>query len=221
MNKILSSYKSTLILLGSVIIGGAVGVVLGPKATVLKPFGDLFLNLLFMTLVPLVFFSVTSAISNMEEMKRLGKILQNVVIVFLSTSLVAAVIALIVALIFNPTKGLSPDMFSDIISSADPQEATEKIGILQQLVNTVTVTDFNQLLSKSNMLQIIVFSMLFGTATALAGKKGEPIAKFVKSGSHVMMRIIDIIMYYAPIGLGCYFATVIGELGPQIIGATK
>lgn len=218
MNKILSSYKSTLILLGSVIIGGAVGVVLGPKATVLKPFGDLFLNLLFMTLVPLVFFSVTSAISNMEEMKRLGKILKNVVIVFLSTSLVAAVIALIIALIFNPTKGLSPDMFSDIISSADPQEATEKIGILQQLVNTVTVTDFNQLLSKSNMLQIIVFSMIFGTATALAGKKGEPIAKFVKSGSHVMMRIIDIIMYYAPIGLGCYFATVIGELGPQIIG---
>ncbi|MGL5751090.1 MAG: cation:dicarboxylate symporter family transporter, partial [Paraclostridium sp.] len=85
MKNFFKNYKSSLLLLGAILIGGGVGVVLGPKATVLKPFGDLFLNLLFMSLVPLVFFSVSSAIANMSTMKRLGKIMINIVIVFLAT----------------------------------------------------------------------------------------------------------------------------------------
>ncbi|MDO7205338.1 cation:dicarboxylase symporter family transporter [Paraclostridium bifermentans] len=64
------------------------------------------------------------------------------------------------------------------------------------------------LFSKSNMLQLIVFAVLFGLATAMAGEKAKGIAKFVEEGSEVIGNIIKIIMYYAPIGLGCYFASV-------------
>lgn len=99
MKNFLKNYKSSLILLGAILIGGIVGVVLGPKATMLKPFGDLFLNLLFMSLVPLVFFSVSSAIANMNTMKRLGKIMGNIVIVFLSTAFIAALIGILGAII--------------------------------------------------------------------------------------------------------------------------
>jgi Na+/H+-dicarboxylate symporter len=67
------------------------------------------------------------------------------------------------------------------------------------------------------MLQLIVFSILFGLATAMVGDKGKPIANLLSSGSAIMMKIVKFVMYYAPIGLGCYFATVIGELGPQIL----
>lgn len=217
MKSFLENYKSTLILLGAIILGGIVGVFMGPEAVIFKPVGDLFLNLLFMTLVPLVFFSVTSAISNMGEMKRLGKILKNIVIVFAITAIVSGIIGMIGVLIINPTKGLNPDMFSNIMAGAEAVDSSEKVSIFQQLVNTVTVTDFKDLLSKSNMLQLIIFSMLFGIATAMAGDVAKPIAKFVEAGAAVMMKIVSIIMYIAPLGLGCYFATVIGELGPQIL----
>lgn len=216
MKNFFRNYKSSLILLGAILIGGIVGVFLGPKAKALKPFGDLFLNLLFMSLVPLVFFSVSSAIANMNTMKRLGKIMGNIVIVFLSTAFIAAFIGILGAIILNPTKGLDSSMFSSIIGSGEVVEA-EKISFLDQIVKTVTVNDFNMLFSKSNMLQLIVFAVLFGLATAMAGEKSKGIAKFVEEGSQVIGNIIKIIMYYAPIGLGCYFASVIGELGTQIL----
>lgn len=216
MKNFLKNYKSSLILLGAILIGGIVGVVLGPKASMLKPFGDLFLNLLFMSLVPLVFFSVSSAIANMNTMKRLGKIMGNIVIVFLSTAFIAALIGILGAIILNPTKGLDSSMFTSIIGSGEIVEA-EKVSFLDQIVKTVTVNDFNMLFSKSNMLQLIVFAVLFGLATAMAGEKAKGIAKFVEEGSEVIGNIIKIIMYYAPIGLGCYFASVIGELGTQIL----
>lgn len=216
MKNFLKNYKSSLILLGAILIGGIVGVVLGPRATMLKPFGDLFLNLLFMSLVPLVFFSVSSAIANMNTMKRLGKIMGNIVIVFLSTAFIAALIGILGAIILNPTKGLDSSMFTSIIGSGEIVEA-EKVSFLDQIVKTVTVNDFNMLFSKSNMLQLIVFAVLFGLATAMAGEKAKGIAKFVEEGSEVIGNIIKIIMYYAPIGLGCYFASVIGELGTQIL----
>lgn len=216
MKNFFKNYKSSLLLLGAILIGGIVGVVLGPKATVLKPFGDLFLNLLFMSLVPLVFFSVSSAIANMSTMKRLGKIMLNIVIVFLSTALISAIIGIIGVLIFNPTKGLDSSMFSAVIGSGEVVE-TEKLTILEQIVKTITVSDFQMLFSKSNMLQLIVFSVLFGLGTAMAGEKAKGIAKFVEEGSVVIGNIVKVVMYYAPIGLGCYFASVIGELGTQIL----
>lgn len=217
MKSFWDNYKSSIILLGAIILGGIVGVFMGPEAVIFKPVGDLFLNLLFMTLVPLVFFSVTSAISNMGEMKRLGKILRNIVIVFAATAILSGIIGMIGVLIMNPTKGLNSDMFASLMATATDHASGEKVSILQQLVNTVTVTDFKDLLSKSNMLQLIIFSILVGIATAMAGDIAKPIAKFVEAGAAVMMKIVSIIMYIAPIGLGCYFASVIGELGPQIL----
>ena len=107
MKSFWNNYKSSIVLLGAILLGGIVGATMGEKAVVLKPIGELFLNLLFMTLVPLVFFSVTSAIANMGGgMQRLGKILKSIVIVFLGTALVAAVIGLVGVLLMNPTKGL-------------------------------------------------------------------------------------------------------------------
>ena len=217
MVKLWENYKSTIILLGSILIGGVIGVVMGPEASIFKPIGDLFLNLLFMTLVPLVFFSVTSAIANMGEMGRLGKILKNILIVFIVTAVISAVLALIGVFIMNPTKGLDPSMFSSLMEGAVDTTEAESLNLFQQLVNTVTVTDFNQLLSKSNMLQLIVFSILVGISIVMTGDVAKPLASFVNAGQAVMMTIINLIMKLAPLGLGAYFATVIGDLGPQIL----
>ncbi|CAB1262465.1 dicarboxylate/amino acid:cation symporter [Clostridium sp. MT-14] len=218
MKSFLKNYKFSALLLGSIILGAVVGILGGPKAVVLKPFGDLFLNLMFMIIIPLVFFSVTSAIANMKGMKRLGKIMASTFFIFLCTALIASVIGFIGALIVNPAKGIDYNTLKKIVSTGgDAAQQVKQGGILEQLVNTVTVSDFASLLSKSNMLQLIVFSVLFGISTALLGEKAEPVTKFLTAASEVTMKMVKIVMYYAPIGLGCYFAAVIGSLGSQIL----
>lgn len=215
--EILKTYKTSIILLGSVIIGGILGAIIGPKASVLEPFGNLFLNLMFTIIVPLVFFSVSSAIANMVSMKRLGKILGSVILVFTLTALFAAVLGVIGALITDPTKGIDHGTIQKLMTQVSDSQNAEKVGALQQIVNTFTVSDFINVFSRKNMLQLIVFSLLFGVSTALVREKAEPVARFLKAGSEVMMKMVNIIMYYAPIGLGCYFASVIGQLGTQIL----
>ncbi|CAH0344949.1 dicarboxylate/amino acid:cation symporter [Bacillus sp. CECT 9360] len=218
MKGLLKSYKGTLLLLIAIIIGGAAGLIFGTEASVVKPFGDLFLNLMFMIIIPLVFFSISSAIASMNEMKRLGKIMSSILLVFFITAAISAILGFAGTMIVNPLENTDTSAIKELMSSADSMKETpEEVSFLSQLVNTFTVPDFSALLSKSNMLQLIVFSVLFGLATAIVGEKAKPVSAFLSAGSVVMMQMVKFVMYYAPIGLGCYFAAVIGELGPQIL----
>jgi len=215
MKSFLKSYKSTILLLGSVIVGGIVGAIIGPKASVVEPLGTLFVNIMFTVIVPLVFFSVSSSIANMKEMKRLGKIMGSAFGVFIVTALLSAVIGLAGAFIFDPTKGLDMNTFKSLMS--ETAETTASPSFLSSLVSTLTVSDFSAVLSRSNMLQLIVFSVLVGISTAMVGEKGKPLANLLSSGTAAMMKLVDIVMYYAPIGLACYFASMIGQLGTQLL----
>ncbi len=218
MKLVLKDYLFSIILLASVLIGGAVGVVLGPEAAVLKPLGDLFLNLLFMIIVPMVFFSIASAIASMGEMSRLGKIMGSTILVFFVTALIAAVFGLGVALLMNPTEGINYATLQNVVQSEQSSPAkTNQAGILGQLVQTFTVSDFPLALSKSHILPLIVLAALTGLATALVGEAAKPVATFLAAATQVMMKVVQLIMYYAPIGLGAYFANVVGELGTQIL----
>ena len=210
------NYKSSIILLLSIIIGGIMGLILGERASIFEPIGNLFLNLIFTLLVPVVFFSITSAIANMESSKKLGKILGYTVVVFGVTATIAGVIGLVGFILFNPTKGLDPTMFQDLMNNLQGS-TQESVGVLQKIVSSVTVSDFSDLLSRSNMLALIVFSMLLGFAVLAVEEKGTAFKEFLQSGSAVTMKMMDIIMKIAPLGLACYFANVIGELGGQIL----
>ncbi|MGG0668687.1 dicarboxylate/amino acid:cation symporter [Sporosarcina koreensis] len=210
MAKKLKAYRFPLILLASIIIGSIIGLIFGEKASVIKPFGDLFLNLLFMIVVPLVFFSISSAVANMDSMKRLGKIMGSMLSVFIITGIIASIVMLVAVLIFPVGSGV------DI-----PNEVVENTGMLSlsdQLVNTFTVPDFVNLFSRKHMLALIVFSVLLGIATGLTGEAGKPFARFLESGSEIFMKVIQLVMYYAPIGLGAYFAALIGDFGGELIG---
>ncbi len=219
MKNIIQSYRSSLLLLICIIIGGIAGVVMGPEAKVLEPFGQIFLNLMFTLIVPLVFFSVTSSIANMSGMNRLGKIIINVAVIFILTALLSGILAIAGVLLVNPVKGLGADTIRNILSTSgkDIAAQAEQLSLSQQLVNTITVGDFNELFSRSKMLQLIIFSVMFGIAAALAGDKAKPVREFLNGASQVMMKMVKIVMYYAPIGLACYFASIIGQLGTQIL----
>lgn len=204
------TYRFPIILLLSVILGCVLGIVLENKAMVIKPFGTIFINMLYTIVVPLVFFTISSSIANMVSLRRLGKILKYVFIVFIVTSLISAIVMLFTIKIFDPVGNAS------ITLTAGSEEV---LSIADQIVSAITVTDFKELLSRSNMLPLIIFSILFGIGIALVGEKGKNVAKNLDAISNVMMKIIKIIMYYAPIGLCAYFAALVGEFGPELLGS--
>ena len=228
MKNILKTYKSVIILLAAIIIGAIAGMVLKEKAAVLKPFGDIFLNLLFIVIVPLIFLSITSSIAKIKQPKRLGKIMITIIMVFVMMSLISVLVGVAVT---YPAKLVNTEDGAQIRAaleeqSGNPDEAKEESDneptILDRTVSALTVTDFNKLLSKDNIIAIVVFSILFGIAVKMSGEKGEPIAKVLESGYEVMLKLVQIISYYSPIGLGCYFAVLVGTYGSAIaVGYAK
>ena len=225
MKSFFKNYKSTIILLFAIIIGAIVGVIFKEKAAVLSPLGDLFLNLMFIIIVPLVFLNISTAIAKMAQPKRFGKIMVGIISVFIITSIVAVIIGLISTL---PIKLVSTEDGEQIkssleeITSSDSEGSEDETSILQRTVNTLTVNDFSGLLSRNNIIAIIIFAIIFGIAAQMSGKKAKPVVDFLDSANEIIMNIVKIIMYYAPIGLGCYFASLVGTFGKEIaIGYVK
>lgn len=208
--KKLKPFIFPLILIGSVLVGSIIGIIFKEDATVLKPFGEIFLNLMYTLVVPLVFFTISSSIANMVNMRRLGHILKYLFITFLFTSFIAAILMLIVSLVIDPVGSASIPFVS---------ENKEAVDIGSKIVEMITVTDFSSLLSKDHMLPLIIFSIIFGISISLLGKEGKKIAAGLETLSKIMMKFISIIMYYAPIGLGAYFASLVGEFGPNLLGS--
>jgi len=207
----LKQWRFTLILIFSVLLGAAIGALIGPKSQVLKPFGDILLNLLFTAVVPLIFFSISSAVASNSNLKRLGRIAGLMLVVFVITGIISAVLMILAVKLVDPAKGLSLQMDQPPVQQAD--------GIAEKLVNTFTVNEFSKLLTRQNILALIIFSALTGLASQAAGEKGRSFREFLVSGSTVMGCLIRLIMYYSPIGLGAYFAFLIGKYGPDLMGA--
>ena len=194
----------------SIIIGTILGIVFKEKIMFIKPLGDLFLNMLYTIVVPLVFLSVCSSVANMKSLKSISKILKTSLKVFVSTSLISAVFMLLILLVFNPVNS------NIVLESTTVEDAT----LLSTIVNAISVNDFSQLLSRSHILPIIIFAVALGIGINKVEKDkdkviGETLTKLTK----VMMHMIKWIMYYAPIGLMAYFATLVGDYGPEIMGS--
>ena len=214
MKKALKNYKSTIILLGAIILGGIVGIIFGDKTKVLSPFGDLFLNLLLVIIVPLIFLTITTSIGRMKQPKRLGKILGSILFVFIITSLVSVLIGFVgtrISLVDSKDAVKIKEVLSDEIESEN-----EELNILSRTVNAISTNDFVNILSRDNIIALIVFSILVGLAINMSHEKGDKFLGVLESMNEVMQKLINIIMYYAPIGLGCYFASFIGQFGSSI-----
>lgn len=214
MKKFLKNYKSTLILLGSIIIGTIVGLVFKEKAKVLAPFGDLFLNLLLVIIVPLIFLTITTSIGKMKQPKRIGKILVTILLVFIFTSLVSVGVGIISTKAFKLVDVKDTETIKEVLK--DTKATNEKVNFLERTVETITVSDFSKLLTRDNMIALIIFSILFGISINLSKGKGDKLLDVLESANEVVQSFIKVIMYYAPIGLGCYFAALVGTFGGEI-----
>ena len=205
------AYRFSIILVGAIFLGSIVGLTMGEKAKMFKPLGDLFINGMFTLVVPLVLVTISGSISSMSDMKRLGKILKSLLFIFFGTGAIAAVLVLIVVNIFPPAKGVVLNM---------PQAvALKPFSTGGQIVSALTVTDFPELISRKNMLPLIIFAIIFGMCVNGIGEKGKIVSRGLDALSEVFLKMVGLLMYYAPIGLGAYFAALIGEYGKDLIGS--
>jgi len=211
MRPFLKSYGFSIILVVSILLGAVLGIVLRDDAAALKPLGDIFLNLLFTVIVPLVFFSISSTVASMVDIRRLGRILSVMAMVFVATGLVASMVMVFAAILYPPAAG--------VVIPMPAAAEIQRMNASEQMVRALTVTDFPHLLSRNNMLALILFSILTGLAATAVGEKGRPFTLFLASANEVMMKLVSFIMYYAPVGLCAYFAYLSGVFGPRLMGS--
>lgn len=212
--KFLKTYKSTLILMLSMVIGSIVGMIMKEDASVLEPFGTLFLNMLLVVIVPLIFVTIITSIARMEHPKRIGKIARAVVVTFIITSLVAVFSAIAVTYTLPL---VSEDYSNELVLDMDESvEGDSEINILDKTVELISVNDFSKLLSRDNIIAIVLMSLLIGVAINMSPEHKPTFLKVLIPLNDMMMNIIKLIMYYAPIGIGCYFASTVGQIGSAI-----
>lgn len=207
----LKNYTSIFFLLGGITAGSILGLVFGKDVEAIKPLGDIFLNFLFTAIIPLVFFTIASSVANLQKTEKLEKLFGVVVLVFLGTVITSATLMIIGVLLFP--------IHQDFIAAKIALETMPVSSAGTQLTQLLTVNDFYEILSRKNMLALIVFSFLVGFSTLRAADKGKEFHHFLNSGNEVMKQLLHLIMITAPVGLGAYFAYQVGVFGPQLFGA--
>ncbi|WNJ80142.1 dicarboxylate/amino acid:cation symporter [Cedecea neteri] len=197
----LEPYKSSFVLLFALIVGGLLGIYAPTYAIKLQPVGQIFLNLLFMIIVPLVGVSVMSSIAGMTDLKRLGRIMVVIFIVSIAMALIPAAGIVLLALWYNPAQGVTIDLSHSVKGGSGEMD----------FVSMVTTSDFVGLFSKSNILALIVIAIIAGVALGQSADAGKRIAALLQDANTVIMKIVSIIMKVAPVGLGCYFAATMAS----------
>ncbi len=221
MKNIWKNYKKTIFLVIGLIVGAIVGIIFGEKAKYLAPFGDIFINLMLVIIVPLLFLTITTSIAKIKQPKRLGKVLVTIFASFIVTSLIAVAVGLGTTYSTklvdpNNTEAIKEQMLEETEEEPEEEEETGFLLYANKTVDTVTVSDFSGILTRANIVAIIVFAIIFGLCIHSVGKEAEPFLLVLESANKVVLKFIDIIFLYAPIGLGCYFAALVGTFGNEI-----
>ena len=189
-------------------VAGAITGWLWPGATVLEPLGTIFINMMFCVVVPLVFFSISSAIANMVSARKAGKVMGTTVVTFLCTAAIASIIMYVIVRIV----GVVPVGFEAL----EPAEA-EPVNITTLIINFFTKPDFTELFSRRAILPLIVAAILFGFGVQMAGGRETPTAKLLSNINECLMKTMRIITYYAPIGFFGFFAYLVATFGPEFL----
>ena len=209
MKTFLRSNRFILLMLSGIVLGCIVGALRPDFAGNLAFLGTLFVNMMFCVVVPMVFFSISSAIANMKNVKRAGKLMGSTIVTFLSTAAIAGVLMYIVCRIFPLVSGQY---------TVTEGEIGETLGVTNMIVNFFTKPDFTELFSRRAILPLIVAAVLFGFGVQMAGGPETRTAKLMDDITNCIMKTVKIITYYAPIGFFGFFASLVAVYGPELIG---
>ena len=209
MKTFLKNYGFILSMLAGIVAGCIVGLVAPEFAGNLEPLGTLFTNMMFCVVVPMVFCSICSAIANMPSAKRAGKVMGVTVSTFFVTAAIASIIMYAVMRIFPVVTGTYD------VPQADPSAV---MGVGDMIVSFFTKPDFVELLSRRAILPLIVFAIIIGFGVQMNGGPETMTAKLLEDITGCIMNAVKIVTYYAPIGFFGFFANLVADYGPELIG---
>ena len=181
MKQVIKNYSGIILLIIGITAGSFIGIFFPKAVDFLKPLGDIFLNLLFVSVVPLVFFAVSNSIASLEEQSKFGKIIFSMIFTFLLFIIIAALFT-ITAVYFFPTEAL-PSTSKEILETGNNATWGDRI------VSFFTVGEFTELFSRKNMLALLIFAFLTGTAARKTGDAGKHFTLFLASGYEVMKEL--------------------------------
>lgn len=201
-----------------VLIGVAAGVALGilaPKiGSDLKPLGDAFIKLIKMVFAPIIFATVVLGIAKMESMKELGRVGTRALVYFEVLSTFALALGLIVVNVIQPGHGMNIDPHTlDASSIANYTAKAAKSGSFVDFMLNLVPSSIVDALAKNEILQILVFSTLFGAALSHMGQRARPVVDFIESFSHAMFTVVGMVMRLAPIAAFGAIAFTVGKYG--------
>jgi proton glutamate symport protein len=213
--------KFKLSLASQILIGLILGIIVGgifygseTAQSVLQPFGDLFLRLIKMIVVPIVLSSIIVAIAGVGDLKSVGKLGAKSLTYFIGMTLVAIAVGLISANLFQPGAGLVMDQLeqSDISGYVETSEAQEGKSITDTLLHIVPTNPL-QAMVEGDMLATIFFAVVFGLGIAAIGEKGKPVLRFFEGMANAMFYVTNLFMKYAPIGVFALIGVTISKYG--------
>lgn len=193
------------------LLGVLVGALIGEKAQVFEPVGNLFINAIKMLIVPLVFCSLISGITSMRDTTKLGRIGGKAIAIYLITTGIAVTIGLILGTYFAPGDGMQMVAVAEM--AAISREAPSFVDMLMSLVPANPIAA----MANGNLLQVIVFTVGLGISLTLIGDKGAPAIKMINSLAEAMYRFTAIVMSFAPYGIFALMAWLTGQYGLQLL----
>jgi aerobic C4-dicarboxylate transport protein len=207
-------------LFGQVVLALIVGVLVGfawPESAVkLKPLGDGFIKLVKMIIPVLVFCVVVHGIAGAGDLKRVGRVGVKALIYFEAVTTVALILGLVLAFWFQPGVGMNVDpktldakAMGVYAENAGKLTSGGTVDFLLKLIPTTVVQAF----ATGDVLQVLLFAVLFGCALAMLGERGAPVASFIDTLSHVLFKIMGIIIRLAPLGVLGAIAFTVGKYG--------
>ena len=223
-------FKKKISLPTQVIIALVLGVIVGlllygqdDVANYIKPFGDVFLNLIKMIIIPIVFCSLALSISNLGDSKKVGSYGWKAILYFEIITTIAIGLGLIIGNLFKPGLGLDPDKLpkGDITkyqSSAHSAEQATTYGnhLIDTLVHIVPTNLFESM-AKGELLPIIFFAVFFGLGLAAIGEKAEPVKGFLNGTLEAVFWMINKILKLAPIGVFAFICTTVMTFGASAL----
>src|SRR5262245_38599621 len=196
-----------------IILGVVVGYVWPKTGASLRPLGDGFIKLIRMMIAPIIFSTVVVGIAKMGDMKSVGRIGIRALVYFEIVSTFALVIGLVIINVLRPGAGINADPASlDAKVVAAYTTNAQHLSTVEFLLNIIPTTIVDAF-AKGDILQVLLFSVLFGLALLRVGDKGRTLVGFLEEFSHVLFGIVGIIMRVAPIGAFGAMAFTIGQYG--------
>ncbi|MDR0484703.1 MAG: dicarboxylate/amino acid:cation symporter [Alphaproteobacteria bacterium] len=219
MEKFLKIYNNAITIIVLAILGGFCGYIFGDKIFFLKPFGDLFINLIKMLIVPVVFFTVINATSNLNSHSNAVSLGGFTLIYYLCASTISGLLGVLLAYYLEPGIGVMklPQEFLTLPKELQNVAASTNVGVWDFIFGMIPNNPIKAL-TEGNLLPILFFAIFVGVGISYSQNKNkDTLIKTIDAGSDIFMWMVKKIMFLAPIAVFCLIAYLVGSIGIEVV----